>query len=69
MLFFLLSAEELHELFERLGYELSRDAILRNVHFYLARTSHGSTLSNIVHSWVLARADRERSWELLSHAL
>jgi len=69
MLFFLLSAEELRELFERLGYELSPEAITRNVDFYLTRTSHGSTLSSIVHSWVLARTDRERSWELFSRAL
>jgi alpha,alpha-trehalase len=69
MLFFLLSAEELRELFDRLGYELSPEAITRNVDYYLARTSHGSTLSSIVHSWVLARTDRERSWELFSRAL
>ncbi len=69
MLFYLLSADELRELFERLGYELSPDAIARNVDYYLARTSHGSTLSRIVHSWVLARTDRERTWELFSQAL
>jgi trehalose/maltose hydrolase-like predicted phosphorylase len=69
MLFFLLSAEELRELFARLGYELSPEAITRNVDYYLSRTSHGSTLSGIVHSWVLARSDRERSWELFSRAL
>jgi alpha,alpha-trehalase len=33
------------------------------------RTSHGSTLSWVTHAWVLARADRERSWELLCQAL
>jgi trehalose/maltose hydrolase-like predicted phosphorylase len=69
MLFFLLSAEELRELFTRLGYELSPEAITRNVDYYMARTSHGSTLSGIVHSWVLARSDRERSWELFSRTL
>jgi alpha,alpha-trehalase len=69
MLFYLLSADELRDLFERLGYELTPDAITRNVDHYLARTSHGSTLSRIVHSWVLARSDRERSWELFTQAL
>ena len=69
MLFYLLSADELRGLFERLGYELTADAIRSNVDFYLARTSHGSTLSRIVHSWVLGRSDRERSWELFSQAL
>jgi trehalose/maltose hydrolase-like predicted phosphorylase len=69
MLFYLLSADELRGLLERLGYQLTADAIERNVDYYLARTSHGSTLSRIVHSWVLARTDRERSWELFSQAL
>jgi alpha,alpha-trehalase len=69
MLFYLLSADELRGLLERLGYELTPDAITRNVDHYLARTSHGSTLSRIVHSWVLARSDRERSWELFTQAL
>jgi alpha,alpha-trehalase len=69
MLFYLLSADELRELFERLGYELSAETISRTVDYYLARTSDGSTLSRIVHSWVLARSDRERSWEQFSQAL
>jgi len=69
MLFYLLSADELRELFQRLGYELSAETISRTVDYYLARTSHGSTLSRIVHSWVLARSDRERSWEQFSQAL
>ncbi len=69
MLFYLLSADELRELLERLGYELPPQSIPRNVDYYLARTSHGSTLSRVVHSWVVARSDRERSWELFTQAL
>jgi alpha,alpha-trehalase len=69
MLFYLLSADELRELFERLGYELSAETISRTIDYYLTRTSHGSTLSRIVHSWVLARSDRERSWEQFWQAL
>jgi len=69
MLFYLLSADELRELMERLGYGLPPEAIPRTVDYYLARTSHGSTLSRIVHSWVVARSDRERSFELFSEAL
>ncbi len=69
MLFFLLSADELRELFARLGYTLGYDTIPRTVEYYLARTSHGSTLSKVVHAWVLVRADRERAWKLLSEAL
>ncbi|HZD80017.1 MAG TPA: glycosyl hydrolase family 65 protein [Actinomycetota bacterium] len=69
MLFYLLSADELRELFSRLGYELTPDLIDRNITYYLNRTSHGSTLSRLVHSWVLARSDRELSWDLFAEAL
>jgi alpha,alpha-trehalase len=69
MLFYLFSADELRELFERLGYELTPETKARTVEYYLARTAHGSTLSRVVHSWVLARSDRERSWELFNEAL
>jgi alpha,alpha-trehalase len=69
MLFYLLSAEELALLFEQLGYPFERDAIPRNIAYYLARTSHGSTLSQVAHSWVLARSDRPQSWHLFQQAL
>jgi alpha,alpha-trehalase len=69
MLFFLFSAEELREIFARLDYDLDPEAIPRNVGYYLDRTSHGSTLSRVVHSWVLARSDRKGSWALFRDAL
>jgi alpha,alpha-trehalase len=69
MLFFLLSDAELRELFRRLGSEFDDDTILRNIDYYLARTSHGSTLSKVVHAWVLIRSDRERAWSLFNEAL
>ncbi|MHA0286253.1 trehalose-phosphatase [Mycobacterium sp. C3-094] len=58
MLFYLLSADELYELFERLGYSFTPDQIPATIDYYRARTSHGSTLSAVVHSWVTARGDR-----------
>jgi trehalose/maltose hydrolase-like predicted phosphorylase len=69
MLFYLLSADELRTLFGRLGYPLEYETIPKNIDYYLARTSHGSTLSKVVHAWVLIRSDRERAWNLLSEAL
>jgi len=69
MLFYLLSADELRALLERLGYRLEPAAIPRNVDYYLQRTSHGSTLSGVVHAWVLARSDRSRSWNFFAEAL
>jgi alpha,alpha-trehalase len=69
MLFFLFSSEELGEIFGRLGYDFDPRRIPDNVQYYLARTSNGSTLSHVVHAWVLARTDRARSWELFHQAL
>jgi trehalose/maltose hydrolase-like predicted phosphorylase len=69
MLFYLLSAEELRELLAGLGYPLTGETILKTVDYYLARTSHGSTLSRVVDAWVLARSDRERSWSAFTEAL
>ncbi len=69
MLFYLLSGDELSELFTRLGYEFDDDLIQRNVEYYTRRTSHGSTLSRVVNAWVLSRLDRRRSWEFFIEAL
>ena len=69
MLFYLLSVDELGEILERLGYELTPETVLRTVDYYLARTANGSTLSRVVHAWVLARADRSRSWSIFREAL
>ena len=69
MLFYLLSADELYELLDRLGYPHDPTLIPRNIDYYQSRTSHGSTLSKIVHAWVLARSDRKRAWGYLLDAL
>ncbi len=69
MLFYLFSAEELSLLFEQLGYPFDPASIPKTIEYYLNRTSHGSTLSRIAHSWVLARSDRPRSWHLFQNAL
>ncbi|MFO7974990.1 MAG: glycosyl hydrolase family 65 protein [Candidatus Hydrogenedentota bacterium] len=69
MLFYLFSLEELKSLFNWMGYDFDPEMLQRNVQYYVNRTSHGSTLSRVVHSWVLARTDRERSWGLFEQAL
>ena len=70
MIFYLLSPVEVREIFRGLGYAFDPAQDIRaNVEYYLARTSHGSTLSWVVHSWVLARLDRRRSWQLFLQAL
>jgi len=63
MLLYLLSSDELRELLDRLDYHFGPDQIPKMVAYYMARTSHGSTLSGVVHTWMLARANRHRALE------
>jgi trehalose/maltose hydrolase-like predicted phosphorylase len=69
MLFYLFSWEQLKEIFNRLEYDFEPSAIPRNVNYYLKRSSHGSTLSRLVYSWVVSRSDRERSWKAFQESL
>jgi trehalose/maltose hydrolase-like predicted phosphorylase len=69
MLFFLFSDDELRRLFWRLGYECGPDTARKTIDYYERRTSHGSTLSFIVHAAVLADIDPESSWERFCAAL
>jgi alpha,alpha-trehalase len=69
MLFYLFSAEELERLFKQLGYDFDPNTIPATIDYYTKRTSHGSTLSRVVHGWVLYRSDRARAWQLLREAL
>lgn len=69
MLLFILSADELRELLEHLGYTLPPESIPRTIDYYMARTAHGSTLSALVHAWVLARANREQALVHFERAL
>ena len=69
MLLYLFSAEELRELLAEMGYPLPVEAVISTVNHYTERSTYGSTLSNVVHSWIEARQDRKRSWDFLTRAL
>ncbi|MFF7313497.1 glycosyl hydrolase family 65 protein [Streptomyces sp. NPDC008137] len=69
MLGYLFSPAELQGLFGRLGHRLDEETWRRTVDHYLARTSHGSTLSGLVHGWVLARCRRADAWKFCQEAL
>ncbi|PKP04359.1 MAG: beta-phosphoglucomutase [Bacteroidetes bacterium HGW-Bacteroidetes-9] len=70
MAFYNLDSAEVREILEELGYHMKDDYLKDNLAYYLARTSHGSTLSRVVHA-LLANmiGDRELSWELYQDAL
>ncbi|OIJ95329.1 glycoside hydrolase family 65 protein [Streptomyces monashensis] len=69
MLGYLFSPTELRGLFRRLGYHLDDEIWRSTVDYYLQRTSHGSTLSELVHGLVLARARRADAWQYVHEAL
>ena len=69
MLFFLFPEEELWRLFKRLGYEYAPDTARKNIAYYEPRTTHGSTLSFVVHAAILADLDPESSWKMFMTAL
>jgi beta-phosphoglucomutase family hydrolase len=69
MLVYLLGEAGLIEALARLGYAVSHEELVRTVHYYLARTAHGSTLSRVVHASVLARMDPAAAWPLFQEAL
>jgi alpha,alpha-trehalase len=69
MLFYLFDEPQIEARFRRLGYDFSVDKWLNNIDYYLARTSHGSTLSFLVHAWVLARHRPDQAWDYMLTAL
>jgi trehalose/maltose hydrolase-like predicted phosphorylase len=52
MLFFLFPFNEVDKLFSRLGYKCDKNMLKKNYRYYEQRTSHGSTLSKVVHCYV-----------------
>ncbi|MBD3244579.1 MAG: glycoside hydrolase family 65 protein [Candidatus Moranbacteria bacterium] len=50
MIYYLLTENELSEIIQNLGYSYSKNTLEDNFNYYLKRTSHGSTLSFVVHA-------------------
>jgi len=70
MSFYNLGTAEVQATVEGLGYELPEDFGKRNFDYYIERTSHGSTLSRLVHArlaWEMGMTDT--GWELYMDAL
>lgn len=69
MIFYLLSPNEVMKIFKQLDYSFTIADIEKNIRYYQERTSHGSTLSKLVHSWVYASINRKHSWKNFREAL
>ena len=70
MTFYNLNKEEVDGLLADMDYHLPENYLQKNLDYYLKRTSHGSTLSRVVHAQLAQMiGDKELSWELFSDAL
>jgi beta-phosphoglucomutase family hydrolase len=70
MIFYNLDPEQVTNMLQNLGYPLPENYLGLNLEYYLARTSHGSTLSRVVHAQLAnMTGDKKLSWELYLDAL
>jgi trehalose/maltose hydrolase-like predicted phosphorylase len=70
MAFFALPRGEVERILHMTGVAVGDNLLSDNFQYYLGRTSHGSTLSNIVHSYLANRVGKSQlSWELFERAL
>ena len=70
MAFYNLSVDEVVKILNGAGHTVEGDFLRRNFDYYLRRTSHGSTLSRLVHSYLANLiGDKELSWRLYMEAL
>lgn len=52
MIFYLIPFFEVEKIFSRLGYKMNRKILAKNYNYYVKRTTHGSTLSKVVHCYL-----------------
>jgi len=70
MTFYNLDQKMIAELMQEMGYTPSANLLKDNYHYYINRTSHGSTLSRVVHAYLANQmGDPKLAWELYSEAL
>jgi len=70
MTFYNLDSIEVDNILKQLDYDLPDNFLEKNLSYYLQRTSHGSTLSRVVHSYLaLLVGDQKLSWELFTDSI
>jgi len=52
MTFYTIDKEDIRSILESSGHEIPSDYVKKNYEYYLNRTSHGSTLSRVVHAYL-----------------
>ena len=70
MAFYNFDFSHVNQILKQMDYNLPHEFLTHNIEYYLARTTHGSTLSRIVYA-VLTLVDNnmDQSWQLFSQAL
>ena len=70
MTFYNLNKKDVDDILKKMGVILPEDYMERNLKYYLARTSHGSTLSRVVHAYLANLVgDGRLGWQLYLDAL
>ncbi len=62
MIFYLLNLEEVENIFKSAGYNFSAKLLKKNYDYYINRTSHGSTLSKVVHCFVSQKVGKAKAF-------
>jgi len=70
MTYYNLDATVIKELADGMGYRVGDEALRTNYDYYINRTSHGSTLSRVVHAYLANQmGDYDLGWDLYKEAL
>ncbi len=70
MAFYNLGIDGVSDILNTMGYKLDRDYFSKNFDYYIERTSHGSTLSRLVHSSLeYLYKNRQEGWLMYMDAL
>jgi len=70
MTYYNLDDSVIREILGKMSYVLGDNALKNNFDYYINRTSHGSTLSRVVHAYLANQLDdKDLGWELYSEAL
>jgi trehalose/maltose hydrolase-like predicted phosphorylase len=73
MMFYMLEPDKVKEVLDNMGYHFpnGKELLRKNYDYYIQKTSHGSTLSYVVHSYILKYLDIEQSiqWNWFTDAL
>jgi len=70
MMFYIFPLTEIKDIFRRLGYKFDNSLLKKNYEYYVKRTSHGSTLSRVVHCYVASLLGKSNeSWRYFLEVL